>query len=194
MIPNYKKAEVNKALKGIIAEYQDSYNILRQKSEDKYKTTLQPGAIFHQQNGFYYDEDRQAFQEVCNKLSAKAHGLIDDLAAEVIKQNTTAPTTEAANVVAIINARKEVSADEIDQLMTRYGHDCPMVYKALYEKANSLGYRDFKQHPLVEEAENLAALSKVIDRTFDARTAENSMVASTAAFNVTTDAAFPTGE
>ncbi len=194
MIPNYKKAEVNKALKGIIAEYQDSYNKLRQISEDKYKTTLKPGAIFHQQNGFYSEEERQEFQTICDKLRAQAHGLIDDLAKEVIEQNTAAPTTEAANVVAIINARNDVSADEIDQLMTRYGHDCPMVYRALYEKANSLGYRDFKQHPIVEEAENMATLSGLIDRTFDARTAENSMVAATAGFTVTTDATFPVGE
>ena len=194
MIPSNKKAEVNKELKSMLEEFTRSYDILRKKSEDKYKTTLKPGAVFRQQNGFYYEEDRAEFQTICNKLKARAHALIDDLAAEVVNQNTTAPAQEAVNVVSIINARNEVSAEEIDALMTRYGHDCPMVYKALYEKAQSLGYRDFKQHPLVEEAENMAALSKAIDRTFDSRSAENSMVASTAAFTVTTDAAFPVTE
>ena len=109
-------------------------------------------------------------------------------------QNTAAPSTEAVNVVTLLNARQNVSAEEIDQLMTKYGHDCPMVYKALHEKAESLGYHDFKPHPIAEEAENMEAMTSLIDRTFTTPGTDTHMVTSTAAFNVTTDMAFPTGE
>lgn len=194
MLTAKEKTSINKELKAITEEYKRSYQILQQKSEQKYKTTLRPGEVFHKRDGFYYEEDRREFQDICNKLSAKAHELVDSVATSLTEQNTAAPSTEAANVVMLMSARKDVSADEIDQLMTRYGHDCPMVYRALYEKAQSLGYHDFKQHPITEDADNVNALITSIDRTFQAQSAEHSLVISAAAFDATTDAAFPATE
>lgn len=194
MLSKSEKARINKELKELVNEYKQSYEAIRQQSEAKYKTTLQAGATFHPQKGFYYEEDRQAFNTVCNRLREKAHGLIDKAALEVMAQNTAAPSTEAVNVVTLLNARQNVSADEIDQLMTKYGHDCPMVYKALHEKAQALGYHDFKPHPITEEAENMDAVSRIIDRTFSATSAENSIVVSAAAFETTASIAFPAEE
>lgn len=194
MLSKSEKARINKELKGLVNEYKQSYEAIRQQSEAKYKTTLQAGATFHPKNGFYYEEDRQAFNAVCDRLREKAHGLIDKAALEVMAQNTAAPSTEAVNVVTLLNARQNVSADEIDQLMTKYGQDCPMVYKALHEKAQALGYHDFKPHPIAEEAENMEAVSRIIDRTFSATSAENNIVISAAAFETTASSAFPAEE
>lgn len=193
MITKSENARINKELKGLIADYKRDYEILRQKSEAKYKNSLQPGAVFHAQQGFYYEEDKAEFEQICRGLREKAHALIDGATLELMAQNTAAPSTEAVNVVTLLNARQNVSAEEIDQLMTKYGADCPMVYKALYEKAQSLGYHDFKPHPIAEAAENIEQLNSVIDRGFNAYN-EGNMVATTAALDVTTDAAFPTGE
>ena len=190
-----ESARINKELKALVNEYRDSYEALRQKSEAKYKTTLQPGATFHPQKGFYYEEERAAFNSVCDRLREKAHALVDGATLDIMAQNTAAPSTEAVNVVTLLNARQNVSADEIDQLMTKYGTDCPMVYKALHEKAESLGYHDFKPHPIAQAAENVEAMNSLIDRTFGTTAAENSnMVVTTAAFNVTIDSAFPAEE
>lgn len=195
MLSSYEKNKINKELKEIIGEFNSTFDIIRQRSEDKYKTTLKAGETFRPQNGFYFDEDRQAFAIECEKYRTKAHDLVDNAINEVRELNTKAPSTEAVNTVMLLNTRNDVSAEEIDQLMTKYGLECPMVYKSLYEKAQSLGYRDFKQHPIVEEAENMEALSNVIDRTFNADRAENSnKVAITAGFCVTTDNAFPVSE
>ena len=194
MLTANEKTSINKELKGIIEEYKRSYQILQQKSEAKYKTTLKPGEVFLPRDGFYFEEYRREFQDICSKLSARAHELVDSAAISLAEQNTKAPSTEAANVVTLMNSRKSVSADEIDQLMTRYGHDCPMVYNALLEKAQSLGYHDFKPHPIAEEADNVNALISAIDKTFTAQSAERGLVVSAAAFNTTADAAFPTGE
>ena len=195
MVTKLESARLNKELKGLMSDYQRSYEILRQKSEDRAKTALRPGQTFHEQKGFYDESSRAEFQDICKGLREKAHALIDGAALEVMAENTKAPSTEAVNVVTLLNARQNVSPEEIDQLMTKYGHDCPMVYKALHEKAESLGYHDFKPHPITEAAESIEALNRVIDRSFDAYNAEQrSMGATTGAFDVTVDSAFPAGE
>ena len=127
-------------------------------------------------------------------MKIKAHDLVNKATLEVMEKNLTAPSTEAVNMVTLLNARQNVSAEEIDQLMTKYGLDCPMVYKALHEKAQSLGYHDFKPHPIAEEAENIEAMTRAIDACISSDRAENSMVSSTAALSVTIDQAFTTGE
>lgn len=193
MISKLENERINQELKKIVNDYKSSYEILRQKSETKYKNSLQPGATFHARPGFYYDEDRAAFEEVCDSLRKKAHAIVDGAALEIMAQNTAAPSNEAVNVVTLINSRQNVSAEEIDQLMTKYGQDCPMVYKALHEKAQSLGYRDFKPHPITEVAENIERLSGTIDSSISAFN-ERNMVATTAGLGVTIDTAFPTEE
>ena len=194
MLSKTETATLNKKLKDLKDQYKRSYEILQQKSEAKYKTTLKTEQTFNARQGFYYDEDRQEFQKICNELREQAHRIVDAITNGYSEQNTKAPSTEAANVVTLIGARKNISADEIDQLMTRYGHDCPMVYAALLEKAQGLGYRDFKPHPVTEAAENMQALSGIIDKTFNASRAEGNMVSTLAAFDVATDTALPTGE
>lgn len=194
MLTKQEKATLNKELKALLDEYQQRYESQRQASEAKYKTSLKAGETFHEQKGFYYDRDRQTFNNFCEHLKERAHKLIDKAAMEVMAQNTAAPSTEAVNVVTLVNSRQNVPVDEIDQLMTKYGLTCPMVYNALKEKAESLGYRDFRPHPITEEAEGMEAMLRAIDRTFTSASAENSMVANTAAYAVTADQVFNTGE
>ena len=194
MLSKYENERINKELKGIVDEYKRSYSIMREKSEAKYKTTLKPGAVFNPRSGFYYDEDRQAFTDVCNRLKVRAHDLVNKATLEVIDKNLTAPSTEAVNMLTLLNTRQNISADEIDQLMTKYGQDCPMVYKALHEKAQALGYHDFKPHPITEAVENIEAMSKAIDSCISSDRAEYNLVSSTAALNVTIDQAFSIGE
>lgn len=184
---------INRELKKIVDDYKTSYEVLRKKSEEKYKNSLQPGETFHAKPGFYFKEDKAAFEKVCKDLREQAHSLLDGAALEIMAQNTAAPSNEAVNVVTLLNSRQKVSADEIDQLMTKYGQDCPMVYRALHEKAQSLGYRDFKPHPITEAAENIERLSGTIDSSISAFN-ERNMVATTAGLGVTIDTAFPTEE
>lgn len=194
MISKYESARLNKELKGLMEDYKRSFEQLRQASEDRYKTTLQPGQTFRARQGFYDDESKAKFVTICSDLKEKAHALVDGVAQQIMDENTKAPSTEAANVVTLLAARQNVSADEIDQLMTKYGIDCPMVYRALYEKASSLGYHDFKQHPIVEAAENVERMNRAISRCLDPYSAADSLVVNSAAYGVTVDSAFPAGD
>lgn len=195
MLSKIETARLNRQLKELGDKYRNAYDSLRQTSENRYKASLQPGQTFHTRQGFYYNEERQAFREACEDLKQEAHRLVDKLALDLMAENTKAPTAEAVNVVALLNTRSEVSADEIDELMTVYGRDCPLIYKSLKEKAESLGYRDFLEHPVTRQAENMKALTDVIDRTFDPIRAENhNMAVTVAGLTSTVDMALPAGE
>ena len=195
MLSKSENAKLNKDLKALVNRYKQDYEIARKASEDRYKTTLKPGEVFRAKQGFYFDDDRQIFKEkVADKLKAEAHELIKLAALELSTLNTKAPDTEAVNVLSVLNARQNVSADEIDELMTKYGLECPMIYKAMREKAESLGYHDFKPHPVSEKAEDMDAFSRVIDSTFDVYRAENNLISSVAAYEVTADRCFPVEE
>lgn len=194
MVSEFQSKRLNQELKKITEDFKRNYEIVRKSSEDKYKASLPAGAVVGIKQGFYFEEDRKTFDRVCNEARQKAHALVDPIAKDILDLNTKAPTTEAVNVVTLINAREHVSADEIDQLMTKYGRECPMVYRALYDKAQSLGYKDFMQHPISEEAENIESLSSLIDRTYSTAAAEHNILANTAAMNVTIDSTFPIGE
>ena len=102
-----------------------------------------------------------------------------------------APSAEAVNVVNLINSRQNVSAEEIEQLMNKYGAECPMVYKSLYDKAVSLGYNDFMPHETERAAENVKTLNRLIDKTFTTEDAERNLTVAAAAFSGTVDDAFP---
>lgn len=195
MLTPSEKTSINRELKGIISEYESSYKRLQAQSEARYKSALAPGEVFTPVKGFYGDEERQYFQGICNKLSERAHKFVDSVANHYADRLTTAPSAEAANMLTVINARKKVSAEELDLLMTRYGRDCPSVYNALLEKAESLEYHDFMPHPITKEAEKVSALMDTIDSTFNnARKAENNLDSAVLAFSYAVNEAFPATE
>lgn len=189
-------AKINKELKGIMAEFSKNYEELRKQSEEGYKNSLQPGQTFISQEGFYRDHERAVFQTIGSELRAKAGEILNKVSLDITAEEVKAPSTDAVNVINLINARGEnVSEDEIDMLMTAYGHDCPMIYTALYEKAKSLGYRDFKPHPVKEAAEKVKELSGTLHRSFNTYDAERqNMTINAATFNQIVDAVFPAEE
>lgn len=186
-------AEINADLKNLVASFKENYDIAVRKSEERYKTTLQPGQVFQRRDGFYSDADRTAFEKVCTSCREKAQGIIDAVKTDLVMKNTAAPSNDAVNMLAVVNSRQDLSENELDQLMTRYGSECPMVYKALHEKARSLGYHDFKQHPITDAAEKIEQLGAIIDRTMTTNYS-GSTVAAVTGLNDTIDAAFPTDD
>lgn len=195
MIEGYKARQLNKELKELAARFENEYAASVKTSENRYKQTLEPGQTFHAKNGFYDDETRHHFEQTCQNYRAKAHEILDGAAAEIMAESVKAPSTEAVNAVAMIAGRKNISADELDILMTEYGQDCPLVYKRLQEIAEDHGYHNFRNHPVGEQAESVQILADSIDRTFNAINVENrSIVATMAGFDANIDQAFPAAE
>lgn len=184
---------INKELKGIAQDFEREYNIRMNASENAYRQSLKPGQQFIPHKGFYDERNRDEFRKVCDSAKEKAHGVINRLASDILDATTKAPSTEAVNAISLLASRKNVSADEIDMFMTKFGLDCPLAYKSLKEIAEAHGYHDFKDHPLAEQAEGIQTVVNSIERTFNPFNAEqNGVVASTAGFCANVDQAFPT--
>ena len=192
MIKRYTAQKLNKELKAIASRFEDDFRVSRQASEDAYKKNMKPGQVFHSRPGFYSDEDSKRFAESSEKYKAEAHQLLDEVALTVQDQITRAPSTDAVNSIMLLSNRKDVSSDEIDMLMNKYGKDCPQAYKALREIAESHGYYDFVEDPVSRQAENIMILANSIDRSFDAsKAASSGTVAQVAGFCANVDQAFP---
>ena len=192
MIKGYRAEKLNKELKQIAEQYRDTYENARRISEENYKKTLAPGQIFHARQGFYDESSKASFANECERFRVKAHSLLDSVTIELIDETTKAPSTEAVNAISLLTSRKDVSADELDLFMTKYGQDCPLAYASLKEIAENHGYRDFIEHPLKEQAENVQILANSIDRTFDEYRGETgNVIAAVAGFCANVDQAFP---
>ena len=192
MIKGYKAKELNTELKTIARNLSDNYEKMRQISEKRFKASLAPGQIFHPRSGFYDNTIREQFARDCEKVRAEAHRLLDDVTVKLTDQATEAPTAEAVNTINLLAVRKDVSADEIDMFMNKYGQNCPVAYKALKEIAEAHGYHDFADHPLGEQAENVQILAESIDSTFNAGRFENgNAVIITEGFCANVEQAFP---
>lgn len=184
---------INKELKKIVEDFKQEYTIRMSASENAYRQSLKPGERFMSRRGFYDEANRDGFRKACDAAKEKAHDTINRLASDIMEQTTKAPSTEAVNAISLLASRKDVSADEIDMFMTKYGLDCPLAYKSLKEIAEAHGYHDFKDHPLADQAENIQMVVNSINRTFDpVRAEQKGVVASTAGFCVNVDQAFPT--
>lgn len=190
MIDKYERKRLNAGLKEIAGKMKDYYSAIRNNSEKEYRSTLQPYETFKPQEGFYSEKYRQQYCATVNELKEQALNLLSDYSESVTKEYTKAPSNEALNVITLVNSRSQIPAEEIDALMTRYGADCPMVYNALKEKAISLNYWDFKDHPLKAEYDNIAQLTNGIQRITGNGIEQNPSV-SLAALNQTIDMALP---
>ena len=197
MIDKYDRKNYNTKLKDISNRMVETYNVMRQASENKFKASMKVGETFHPQSGFYYDEDRNLFKEQCNKLKDEAMKIVSEVTDRLAAQYTKAPTADAVNVVNLVNAIQSkdfINADTIDILLTRYGTDNPMVYNAIREKADSLGYRgEFKKHPIEREIEDVKNLEYQIGKNFYYREMEDSssVVIQKSALEQAIDSAFP---
>lgn len=192
MITGYRAKDLNTRLKKLASDFRSEYDSQRTRSEENFKKILAPGQRFTPQNGFYNEEDRLAFSQAAADYRRKAHDILDDAARELSEAASVAPSTDAVNSILLMQGMKNLSAEEIDSAMNRFGQDCPLAYKRLKEIAMDHGYHDFKDHPLGAQAEAVQILEQNIDRTFSGANAEKgSIVALTAGFSAQTDMAFP---
>ena len=173
MLDNYDKRKYNAALKDINKKLFDTFEDMREGSRKEYLLSLKPGQQARESGGFYTDQARAAFQGVCLKAKTEAMEILAKVREDLRDDYLKAPSAEAVNVVSIINGRKTVSVELLDDLMTKYGTDCPLVYDALKEKAVDLGYLDFKAHPLTDQAESLDNLERSIARGYSQDAIEN---------------------
>lgn len=169
----FTKQRVNKDLKSLTSRFKDGYRITCESSRNAHMRTLSPGSPMPPQGIIYGDNIRKEFESECSGYRVKAREIIDEALQDLKKKETEAPTNEAVNSITLLNLRKEITENEIDDLLTRYGKDNPQAWRAINSIAYDHGIKVFKDHPVYEEIEAVEALGKTLEKTISLSSAES---------------------
>ena len=165
MLSKFQREQINKELKAIVAQYGDAYRMLCDGSRVAYMKTLAPGAPVPKEGVIYGEEERQQFKAMCDGYRANANAILADVIDNYRKIMTEAPTTEAVNTVSLLNLRSTVTADEINDLLDRYGENV-QAFRAISSVATEKGLKEYEwfMHPVESDMQKAEDLSKALDR------------------------------
>lgn len=152
----YSNEVVNKELKSLLSQFKDSYKMASESSRNEYMKTLVPGAEIPKTGVIYGDNRVREFESMCDGYRGKMKSIIADVSSDLKDKETEAPSTEAVNSITLLSMRKNVTEDEIDNLLTRYG-DNQQAWRTINSIAKDHNIHVFRDH------ENEGKLSRVND-------------------------------
>lgn len=164
MLSAYKSTKANRNLKAIMKSYRDNYESLCDSSRKDYIQTLGAGSRVPAEGRLYTDAAREDFAEKCRSYRSEVRSIIDDALSDLKAESTKAPDADAVNVVSLLKTRSNVSEQEIDDLLTRYGKDCPQIWRAIKDIAASNKHYYVPDHPVDAVINDISDLGSSIDR------------------------------
>ena len=102
-------------------EFISAYNSRAEASRVDKLRELKPGTPAPKTGKIYGDDHRDRFEEQAAELRARGFSAIDKAKAEIKRDMTAAPSSDAVNALAMLAYRTDVSQDEIDALIESYG-------------------------------------------------------------------------
>lgn len=167
----YLDEKANKELKSILSQFVDAYRIVCENSRNAYMKTLAPGAQIPKEGMIYGEDFKDEFDSMCAGYRNKALEIVEKKLSELRDKTTEAPSTEAVNSIALLNMRKDITEDEIDNLLTRYG-DNAQVWKTLVSIAKEHDIYTFRElNDLDEKVQTLVDLEKNLEKTLSVMSA-----------------------
>lgn len=167
----YLDEKANKELKSILSQFVDAYRIVCENSRNEYMKTLAPGAQIPKEGVIYGEDFKKEFDSMCAGYRNKALEIVEKKLSELRDKATEAPSTEAVNSIALLNMRKDITEDEIDNLLTRYG-DNAQVWKTLVSIAKEHDIYTFREiNDLDEKVQTLVDLEKNLEKTLSVMSA-----------------------
>lgn len=162
--------KANKELKSLLSQFKDSYRMACESSRNEYIKTLSPGAPLPKEGIIYGQEKKQEFESMCVGYRDKAREIIAKHLVELKEKATAPPSSDAVNSISMLSMRKNVTSDEINDLLSRYG-DNPMCWDTIVSIAKENDIHSFGKHPVKSQIEDLEGLSKTIDKTLSVQSA-----------------------
>ncbi len=152
MIKRDVSIKANEGIKELLKDYSDSYRIIKQSARDEQMLKLPAGAIAPK-NVELYGDYKDRFNNKVTEIKYKVKDIIDPIREDLINQTTDAPDTDAINMVSLLTTRKNVSEDDIYNMLDRYGNNY-QVYNAVKDIAIEHEIR-VPDHPIDREIENI---------------------------------------
>lgn len=186
---------LNKALKDVFARFVKEFEDASRRTRVEFMRTAPAGGIIPEEGKIYGKESREKFEVLCQELRQEVRGLIENEKSIVREEATEAPSVEAVNTITLLNMRKNVTQNDIEDLLERYG-DNYQAYKAIASIAKENDIRLFRKHPIEGKLDDLEQLERGLTRVMDITGAESGHISPgfVAIMNMTIDAAIPEEE
>lgn len=160
----YSNKTVNKELKTIISQFKDSYNMICDSSRAEYMKTLRPGAQIPREGTIYGEESKAEFDSMCSGYREKAREILDGVVSDLKVRLTDAPSAEAVNAISLLNMRKNVTREEVEDLLGRYG-DNPQAWRTIASIASEHGVRGIGESATEEQYRDVLGVRNSLERT-----------------------------
>lgn len=161
----------NNELKQIMKEYRDTYRVMCDASRDRALKAAAPGTPVPESGKLYGDDVREEFDSRCRDYRSRVRAITGTRADELKRKLTDAPSPEALGAVTLLSMRKDVTREEIEDLIDRYG-DNPQAYKTITSIAREREILGFDPHPVETELRAVEDLEHSMIKTLSAHEAE----------------------
>lgn len=172
----YSNEKANKELKSIISQFKDSYRIACDTSRNAYMKTLSAGAQIPREGFIYGDNFKAEFESMSSGYRDKVREIIGKNLSELREKMTEAPSTEAVNSITLLNMRKDVTENEIENLLSRYG-DNHQARNTIVSIARNHGIYNFGDDETTERIADLESLESNLTKSLSASTANDGLFA-----------------
>lgn len=165
------KQQANYQLKAIVDKFAQDYEATCTASLQAFVASSKGGDRLPAPGHIYGKEFGEQFSGRCQKYCEDAIAIIEEQAQAVRDKLADAPSDEAVRTIQLLALREDLTVDEINNLLHKYGSNA-QAYKAIVSVAASKGVRGLWTNPLDAALEDLSALASVFRRTFSLQSAE----------------------
>ena len=156
-------AKANKEIKRLVSQFRDSYDSMCESSRNEYMKTLSPGFEVPDKGMIYGEKNRNEFSSMCKGYRERSRKIIGDVIKAIQDTLTDGPSTDAVNSVNLLNMRKNITMEEVQELLDRYG-DNPQIWTTI--KSIATEHKLFiGEHPLYEQLAECKSLDLTMEKT-----------------------------
>ena len=136
MISSYESKELNRKISEAYKHYAFRFKQIKQAHKDNYIKSLAPGAMIPSDSIILLDgEYKELAEKLCSDTKIKVLEQLTRAKELIADEVTAAPTTDAVNIVSLLNMRTDLNQEELDSIYAKYG-DNVQIYKALGDIAH----------------------------------------------------------
>ena len=166
--------QANYQLKNILDKFAKDYQTTAEASRVAFMQSAKGGDMIPAPGHIYGNDYKARFEERCKGYQAEADGVLSGIIADVRARATEAPREEAVRIVQMLQLREDLTADEVNNLLSVYG-DNAQAYKAIASVAASKDVH-VPPCPIDEELKALEDLQRDMAKTLTLSSAEGGHV------------------
>lgn len=157
--------DANGKVKKIIDDFRTDFAKTVESTRANYVKSLPAGATIPGENKIFDPAEVDAFTGRANKYRQDATDILNSCLEDISKKKTESPSSDAVNLLTLMSARQNVTADELNDVINNYGSNY-QVYRACQDISvkNNLGH--LSDHPLQVKEQSINDLQNNLNRLF----------------------------